>query len=270
MFLSRKYQWLLIAACLSSSTSWAQTSVSDVQVDLFGNPYCLMRFHSVFSHIGGYVAVNPAHENHHYVGSDSDQFVYTHNRSKQNTGLAGIFAGAEWQIPCTCFINRFGLEYDYIWPVQIHGNNWVGIQPNTATPYVYQYHQRTQQVLAIARLLFMASETYRPYGMIGLGAAFNRVYGFTTHTSQQGSINLAPTFQGNTETSFAYSLGIGVEMNFTPHISLGVGYRFSDFGKSSFDHGQVNINNYHARVPFSLSNNHSYANQLIVDLNYFV
>lgn len=256
MFLSRrqKCKWLILSACLATSNTWAQVSPTNVQ--------------GVFSLLGGYVRSNPSNGSYHFVGTDDDQFVYSNHGSNQNAGLIGIFAGAQWQIPNSTSINRFGLEYDYVSSTRMNGTSWVGVQADTSTPYTYQYHEQNQQILAVAQLLMMTDQCYHPYIMVGLGTAFNRLYGFNTSTTQQGSINLSPTFKSQTQTSFTYSLGLGVEMNMNPRWSMGIGYRFSDFGRNRFNHGQVNFNNYHAEVPFSLENNHTYANQFIVDLNY--
>lgn len=262
----QQYKWLVLAACLVSSNTYA--TATSTQVNLFGHTCSLRNLHSVFSLVGGYAALKPTSGSQTFAGTDDDQFIYHNNGASKSTGLVGVFAGIEWQPSTISLINRLGIEYDYVNSIQINGASSVGVQGDTLTPYTYHYHDQNQQVLLVAKVLWMPEKCYHPYAMIGLGAAFNRLYGFTTSTTQQGSINLTPTFSSNTNTAFAYSLGLGMEVNVNSNMHIGIGYRFSDFGKSTFNDGVVSFNDYQAAVPFSLKNNHTYANQLIIDLNF--
>lgn len=269
MFFHRiqSFTWLILSTCLAASTSWAHTSSTQTK-NVFGQH--LQRYHYILAPVGGYVWLNPTDEDQHFTGTDQDQFIYNSHATTQHAGLGGLFAGIEWQIPNTSLINRFGLEYDYVGSIKVKGTSKIGVEPATATPYTYQYNEQNQQILAVAKILMMADQYYHPYAMLGLGAAFNRLSNFTTSTSQQGSINIAPIFNSNTEAAFTYSLGLGIELDVSRILSIGIGYRFSDFGHSTFDDGQVSFNNYHAEFPFSLKNDHAYANQIIMDFNFFI
>ena len=107
-----------------------------------------------------------------------------------------------------------------------------------------------------------------PYASVGIGAAFNATNKYKTSTQESGSINLTPVFHDKSQAEFSYSLGLGIDTDISQKIRIGLGYRFSDFGKASLGSGQVVLNNYNYPVPFSLSTNRTYANQFIAQISY--
>ena len=100
-----------------------------------------------------------------------------------------------------------------------------------------------------------------PYVSASLGVGFNRSSNFTLTPLIYSAVT-APSFQNHTQTSFTYTIGAGLEKILTNNWRLGVGYEFTDFGKSSLDPAPGQISNN------SLSLNHLYINQLIFNLSY--
>jgi opacity protein-like surface antigen len=230
----------------------------------------LMKARGVVSLLGGYANQDVGNSQHSYAGTDDDIFIYQNSNDSKNSGFVGAFIGFELPLSCTNLATQAGVEYDYFGPVNINGAHSVGIEAATATPYNYHYHLQSQQVLAVAKLLYMNNRIYHPYLSIGLGAAFNRAYGFSATTSQTGSINIAPTFTANVQSAFSYNLSLGVDVDVVSNVRLGLAYRFSDFGRSSLGKGQVAYNDYQSAVPFSLSNAHTYVNQLLLEVTYLI
>ena len=70
-------------------------------------------------------------------------------------------------------------------------------------------------------------------------------------------------YSDNTESSFTYSLGLGVDMDITEHLRLGVGYRFADLGKVRLGDAEINT----TEVAGTLSQDHLYANEILVQLS---
>ena len=174
------------------------------------------------------------------------------------------------------FLLQLGLEYSYLGSVSLNGTNAVGIESNTETHYNYSFKTQSQQALALAKLLYTVHSKYlpknpiHPYLSLGLGAAFNNLYGFNTSTEETGSLNITPTFADHNSTSFAYSIGLGAETDLKPHLRGGVGYRFTGIGTSALGLGKVAINSYATPINFTLRSTQGYINQFVMHISYIV
>lgn len=228
-------------------------------------------FHPVVSLQGGYASINAGGNTQRFRGTDSDVFTYNNAGNGQNTGIVGLFLGAEHDLPWITrpgFFMQAGVEYNYFGNISVKGINKVGVQPQTSTTYNYNYNFQTQQVLGALKLFATLYERFHPYGEVGLGAAFNHVGQYSATTTETGSINLTPGFSSHNQTQFSYSLGLGVDAQVNTNIRVGLGYRYSNVGSSSLGNGAVTINNYRAPVSFSLDNSNAYANQWIASISY--
>ncbi|CAM3060942.1 Opacity protein and related surface antigens [Legionella steigerwaltii] len=230
--------------------------------------------HPVITVFGGVAGLDVNNSTQSFSGTDDDLFVYYSKKHNRTTGFVGAFLGTEYQLPRPGIFLQAGVEYDYFGNVRTKGLNAVGIEPDTSTFYDYSWRVQTQQVLAVAKLFATTELTlgaphqFFPYLSVGLGAAFNNANEFSATTEETGSINVTPTFDDHSQSSFSYTLGIGVDTPINQQMRFGLGYRFSDFGKASLDEGQVVVNQYKAPVSFALSTSHIYANQFIVELTY--
>lgn len=220
---------------------------------------------------GGYASMNAGKKFQSFTGVDSDIFTYTNTGSGRNTGFVGAFLGAEYVLPWITYPGIFmqtGVEYNYFGQIGLRGINTVGVEPATSTTYRYRYNFQTQQVLGLVKLLATCHERFYPYAEVGLGAAFNHNGKYNAVTSETGSINLTPTFNNQDNTQFSYNLGVGVDTQVNNNIRVGLGYRYSNFGSSSFGKGFVSFNTYQAPVSFSIGSSHAYANQLLARISY--
>lgn len=81
--------------------------------------------------------------------------------------------------------------------------------------------------------------TWQPYLVTGFGPSWNRMSDFTGDNGQVminlSSIpsNASQNFSSNTESSFAYEAGLGVQHPISSHLSLSADYRYINFGKAS-------------------------------------
>lgn len=229
-------------------------------------------FHPVILLQGGYASVGTDGNTQAYTGTDDDVFTYNASRQTHDAGVGGIFAGVEHNLPWIAwrqFFMQAGIEYNDSGDTNINGINTVGIEPQTSTTYNYSYQVQTQQILGIFKLFTTADEKFYPYAEVGLGAAFNKAEQYRVSTTATGSLNLTPEFHARNNTQFCYGLGLGIDMQVNANIRAGIGYRYSYFGKSSFDNGSVVINKYQSPVPFSphLS---TYANEIMFHVSYVV
>ena len=228
-------------------------------------------YRPVVSLQGGYGSIAAGGNTQRFIGTDSDVFTYNNSGSGKNTGFVGVFLGAEHALPLIArpgFFMQAGVEYNYFGKIGVNGINTVGVEPQTATTYHYNYNFQTQQVLGTLKLFATTHERFYPYGEVGLGAAFNHAGQYNATTTETGSINLTPGFSNQNQTQFSYSLGLGVDTQVNTKIRVGLGYRYSNFGASSLGNGTVIFNNYQSPVSFALGDSNAYANQLIARISY--
>ena len=230
--------------------------------------------HPVISLFGGVAGINAStNKTQSFIETDDNVFAYYSGNNSQVKGFGGAFLGAEYQLPNQGLFLQGGIEYDYFGNSKVNGLNTVGIEPVTSTSYNYLWKVQAQQILAVAKLFATKQLTigtphlFFPYLSVGLGGAFNKGSGFIW-TQETGSVNVTPTFNNHSQTSFSYSLGLGVDTPINSNMRFGLGYRFSDFGAASLGNGFVKVNQYSAPVSFTLSTTHTYANQFIVQLSY--
>ncbi|CEG56270.1 outer membrane protein [Legionella fallonii] len=232
-------------------------------------------YRPVGSVFGGVANLSSRPGSYSFLGTDDDVFVYNGVNSSKTTGLVGVFLGVEPTLSYTNFFLQAGLEYSYFGNTSLYGSNTVGIEPETSTAYQYQYTLQTQQLLAVGKFFKKThfpktNHILYPYLSIGLGVAFNQAKNYQAFTNETGSINITPSFADHSNTSFSYSLGVGIDSPIDQHIRIGVGYKFSDFLRANLGNGQVVINQYAYPVLFSLKNTHTYANQFIAQISYVV
>lgn len=206
------------------------------------------------------------------TGDDNELFIYNSTSENKMVGLGGVFIGAQHDLSSQFFIQT-GLEYSYLGSRNIPGSNTTGNDPESSTPYSYQYKFQTQQLLALAKLLTQINllnteHCLYPYVSLGLGAAFNTSHDFSSSTQESGSVNLTPGFDSHTNINFSYSVGLGFETNLSKNMRAGLGYEFVHFGKSALGQGSVTMNDYSAPTNFNLAGPKTYANEVKAQISY--
>ena len=70
-----------------------------------------------------------------------------------------------------------------------------------------------------------------PWISASVGLGFNKAHNFSnTPTIYEAVVN--PNFSSHTQTTFSYTLGAGMQRALTENWEIGIGYEFSDWGKS--------------------------------------
>lgn len=100
-----------------------------------------------------------------------------------------------------------------------------------------------------------------PYLGGAIGVGFNRAASYQ-NTANNTQTVAPPPFANHTKTSLTYSLEAGVQKPLSPHWRGGLGYVFSDWGKSELGAASNQTTNER------LSLNHFYTHQLQLSLNY--
>jgi len=188
---------------------------------------------------------------------------YTNTKSSETVADAGGFIGVEH-----FFSDKFGAQLGVSGYIDSElspsGHVWRFASPEFDT-LSYAYKVQHARVMAEGKFItsLESHKSAHPYVSCGLGAAFNQAKNYQETPLIAGAVPMSP-FVNHTQTSFAWSIGAGVDYALNPHIRLGAGYQFSDLGSVSL--GRT----YAAITEQTLSFPHLYANQLRFQLTYLV
>lgn len=155
--------------------------------------------------------------------------TYTGNQAYKVSGGFGVGAGIEREVNAN-LLWQLGLAANFNSAVQAHGVIVLFNDPNF-DDFDYRYKVQSSRLVATGKLLGTYQQVFHPYVSGELGSAFNRSYGYTEIPRLATQPPKAP-FKDNTLASFTWGVGVGVDMDISSNLRLGVGYQFSDFGRS--------------------------------------
>lgn len=95
----------------------------------------------------------------------------------------------------------------------------------------YAYKVFHSRVAVKGKLLKDCGSWLIPWVSGSIGVGFNSAYDFSNTPLIFEALPNA-NFSDQTHTSFAYTLGTGVQKSLNVHWQVGVGYEFADWGKS--------------------------------------
>lgn len=185
--------------------------------------------------------------------------TYAANHSSHPLVDGELFLGIQKPLRQT-LQGQIGLAVATTGNAGLSGTIWDDADPQFNN-YTYQYQVRHTHLAVKGKLLSDRGYVLRPWISASLGVGFNQAYGFhNTPTISEA----APTsnFISNTQTSFTYTLAIGIQRAINKHMQAGIGYEFADWGQSQL-----------ARAPGQslsggLSLSHLYTNGLQISLSY--
>ena len=192
-----------------------------------------------------------------------EYYVYSPQSGAQTKGLFEAFLGAEHPIFSTWLLQG-GIAYTQTGSDQINGSLVQGADALSADQYTYKFNAITRQILAQAKLMQPWHDKFYPYFLLGLGASFNSASNFST--SVPPFLTFTREYQNNQSISFAYRVGVGIDVDISQHVRLGVAYRFVDLG--SVNLGSASIDN--VSVLGKLSQSNLYANEALIQLTYII
>lgn len=127
--------------------------------------------------------------------------------------------------------------------------------------YTYQYKINHTSVLLKGKLLGNWNLPVIPWVSASVGIGFNHAYGYSNTPTISEAVQM-PNFATHTTTAFTYAIGVGVQRCLNSHWQAGVGYEFSDWGKSQLGV----IGGESGNQGLSLS--HLYTNSILFNLTY--
>ncbi|MDF1683212.1 MAG: porin family protein [Legionellaceae bacterium] len=165
-----------------------------------------------------------------------------------------LFAGFQRALPYK-LLAQLGITIAATTSATEKGSVWEFSDP-IFDNFIYQYHISHLHTAIKGKVLgAQFSDHNLPYISGSAGVGFNRAYDYNT-TPQIFEVVSPPNFQANTETTFTYTLGIGIQHVCSPHTQIGIGYEFADWGKSRL------LTAVEQRTQDVLQLNHLYTNQL--------
>ena len=215
--------------------------------------------------VGGGVAIvtNAGRsQNFPIVNPAQDQFYnYSASNATKTSGMFDGFLGIELNLFSDWAV-QFGVDYNVAKSFSANGALLQGADLQSADLYTYQYQLFAQQVLAESKILYTYKERFHPYFVGGLGAGFVNATNYNTNVPP--SLTFTQQYANNANTSFSWAVGGGIDVDVMPHLRLGVGYRYADFGAANL--GAATING--VSVPGTLTQSNFYENQVIGQLTW--
>ena len=159
-------------------------------------------------------------------------------------------------------LGQIGLAVGMSNKAKLAGHIWDDADPQFDN-YRYNYNINHSYALLKGKLMLDRDYWVLPWISAGFGVALNRSYGFNnTPTIVEALVN--NNFTSKTKTTFTYTLGAGVQKAINLNWQLGLGYEFTDWGKSNLDRAQ------NQTLSSGLKLSHLQTNGLLFCLTYIV
>ncbi|KTD35396.1 hypothetical protein Lmor_0843 [Legionella moravica] len=198
------------------------------------------------------------------VNEVTDEFYYYSGTQKtQSSGFLDILLNAERGFSPDWLIQA-GLDYNRTEPFFAHGLFLQGADEQSADTYFYGYKVLTNQILLNSKLLYTLKHRYHPYLFGGVGVAFNKAYNYTVNVPR--FITFTRNYLDNSHIDFSYALGVGVDVDLTSNMRVGIGYRYADLGKMQLGTAIIDT----TVVAGTLTQNTLHANEFLVQLSWLI
>jgi hypothetical protein len=187
--------------------------------------------------------------------------TYTANQNTSVLADAELFLGLQRDFELYHIQSQFGLLATTASTASFSGDIWDNAEP-IFNNYVYNYALQHTSIGIQGKLIKESSWfAIKPYLTGSIGASFNYAHGYTSFSRDYQAV-VAPNFSSKMVTAFTYSLGAGVQRALNKHVEIGVGYAFSDWGKSQLGYmpGQT--------LNHGITMDHVYTNGLLVNFTY--
>lgn len=181
-------------------------------------------------------------------------------------GKTRVLSSAELFFGIQCYAgaqiySQFGLTAGYAGNASLRGDIWEDNNPNFNN-YFYRYQINHGRVGIKEKLIGDWGYFVQPYIEGSAAIAFNHAFDFTISPKIVEEVP-APTFTSDTTTGFAYTVGAGVQTNLSKCWQAGIGYEFTELGKSQLGPAVGQLVNRGMRIT------HLYTHQLLFSLSYF-
>lgn len=206
----------------------------------------------------GPVWTSPGDAQTFYLASDIEKtFATSNNASTLADGE--VFIGMQKEL-LRSYQGQLGLAVAATSNATLTGNIWDDADP-AFNNYIYSYKIQHTHIALKGKLLADWDYFAMPWVSVSLGVGFNNAYGYENTPIIFEAITM-PNFKSNSETTFTYTLGIGLQRSLTQNWQVGLGYEFADWGQSHLNRASSQTMN------SGLSLNHVYTNGLMFNVTY--
>lgn len=195
-----------------------------------------------------------------FLQSDVEK-TYAAHKKNDDLGVIELFYGRQMSLN-SLFLGQIGVSLAAASHARLSGDIWEDADPDFNNFY-YNYKVNHAHIAIKGKLLAEMGYIVTPYlsGSIGIGR--NRSHDFEI-TPKLFEELPAPAFVSHTKTALSYTLGAGIQKQLNEYWSAGIGYEFSDWGRSGLSAAPGQTLNSGVQL------SHFYINQLQFSLNYMV
>lgn len=186
--------------------------------------------------------------------------TYTANNSTKGVALVELFIGLE-KFLNYCVQNQMGISFAGASKATLSGNIWDDAN-SEFNNFTYNYKVGHAYIGLKDKILWVNKDNFVfPWISGSIGVGFNQASQFNnTPTIFPAIVN--PDFTSNNTTAFSFTLGVGVQKAITRCWQVGLGYEFSDWGKSQL--GRAPGQTLNSGIP----QNNLYTNGLLLNITY--
>jgi len=195
-----------------------------------------------------------------YLQADLPQ-TFVANTATQVFGDSELFVNAQHQL-MSHVQAQWGIALAGTSYIPLTGDIWQDAEPDFNN-LSYYYKIKHTHVAAKGKLLVDAYSWVYPYLSGSVAVGFNRASQYT-NTAHVYEVVAPPAFASHTTTAFTYTVGAGLQRELDHHWSIGLGYEFSDWGKTTLAAATGQLSDQ------GLNLNHVYTNQLQFSINLLV
>lgn len=177
------------------------------------------------------------------------QTKYKSNKESNTLGTGEVFVGGQydsekdWQA-------QFGIAFGGMSEATLEGDVY-----SPGSDGVYRFKLNQTRLVAKAKILGNLKTHFKNYVSASLGTTFYDAHDFE-------NTSLVPDFEDHSGNAFTYSAGIGMQYVISKNWQIGLGYEFTDWGKTHLGSapGQTSDNR--------LEVDHFYTNGLIFNISF--
>lgn len=193
--------------------------------------------------------------------NQDEYYSYSPTHQGQTQPLFEAFLGAEHPI-FEKWLLQAGFAYTQSGGFESKGNFVQGADAPSQNQYQYQFNVTTRQVMLQTKWMRLTHDRFYPYFLIGLGAGINTASNYTTNVPY--TLSYTRLYGDNTSATFAYRIGVGLDVDLVEYLRLGLAYRITDLGGASLGHATIAQN----AALGTLSQSTIYANEVLAQLTY--
>lgn len=185
--------------------------------------------------------------------------TYTANQPKSIFPNYDLFLGVQKKIQSRV-IGQFGVDIAAADHAELAGDIWDDASPEFNN-YRYQYHIKHSQLALKGKLIGDFDHLVLPWISAAVGIGFNRSFDFSNTPAISQAV-ASPNFSSHNTRSFTYSIGLGVEHILDKNWQVGMGYEFSDWGRSELGAASGSTTNQ------TLTLSHLYTQAIMLNISY--